>query len=689
MNHPTAPAQNHQSLNHNALLDFSGLPRFDCFEVDQIAQSIPLLLKQAKDALHEIEESSSPLNWEAISLKLDVPVEKLTRSWGMVSHLNSVLDSPALRAAYNEALPLVTEFWTQLGSSTALFERFQSLNPKDLNAEQAKALENALRNFVLGGAQLQGKEKERFAQLQEKMAELSQKFSENVLDATDAWSYNASLEELEGIPPEVIQACLEAARANGESGYRLTLKMPVYLPIMQFAKNRALREKLYTAFQTRACDQSASEFLKFDNTQVLHEILRLRLEEAQLLGFENFAQLSLASKMANSQDEVRDFLLQLAMKAKPFALQDLEDMRQHAKRLGIENPQAWDWTFIGERLKESKYAFSETEVKAYFPYPRVLEGLFQIVQTLFEVSIQKEHAPTWHPDVEFYRLERQGQLIGQFYLDPFARNSKRAGAWMDDVRGRWLRPDTHTLQTPVAYLVCNFAKGTEGAQALLTHDDVITLFHEFGHGLHHLMTQVNELDVSGINGVEWDAVELPSQFMENFCWQWSVVQNMTAHHQSGEPMPKALFDKMLQAKNFQSGLQMLRQIEFSLFDWMIHAQTPSVEDVAVVLKQVREQVSVVAVPDFCRPAHSFSHIFAGGYAAGYYSYKWAEVLSADAYAAIEEQLSNEGTFSAAMGESYRKNILEVGGSRSAMTSFVAFRGREPSIDALLRHQGLN
>ena len=689
MNNSTPLSQEHQVQTNNALLDFSGLPRFDWFRADQIAQSIPLLLKQAKDALHGVEHSSTQLNWDDISLKLEVPVEKLTRAWGMVSHLNSVLDSPELRAAYNEALPLVTEFWTQLGSSTALFSLFQTLNPQDLNPEQGKALENALRNFVLGGAKLQGKDKERYAELQEKMAELSQKFSENVLDATDAWSYLASLEELDGVPAEVTQACLEAAQANGQSGYRLTLKMPVYLPIMQFAKNRSLREKLYTAYQTRACDQSASEFLKFDNTQVLHEILRLRHEEAQLLGFENFAQLSLASKMASTESEVRDFLLNLAMKAKPFALKDLADMTEHAKLLGIDQPQAWDWTFIGERLKESRYAFSETEVKAYFPYPRVLQGLFQIIQTLFEVNIQKDHAPTWHSDVEFYRIEREGQLIGQFYLDPFARNSKRAGAWMDDVRGRWLRPDTHTLQTPVAYLVCNFAKGTEGAQALLTHDDVITLFHEFGHGLHHLLTQVNELDVSGINGVEWDAVELPSQFMENFCWQWSVVQNMTQHHQTGEPMPQALFDKMMEAKNFQSGLQMLRQIEFSLFDWMIHSQTPLVQDVSLILSEVREQVSVVPVPAFCRPAHSFSHIFAGGYAAGYYSYKWAEVLSADAYAAIEEQLPSNGAFSPAMGESYRKNILEVGGSRSAMSSFVAFRGREPSIEALLRHQGLN
>ncbi len=689
MNNTTVHPAEHQPQSKNALLDFSGLPRFDEFSVDQIGQSIPLLLQQAKDALHEVEHSTSSLNWELISLKLEVPVEKLTRAWGMVSHLNSVVDSPELRAAYNEALPLVTEFWTQLGSSTALFAVFQSLNPSELNAEQSKALENALRNFELGGAKLQGTDKERYAELQEKMAELSQKFSENVLDATDAWSYTATLEELEGVPPEVIQACLEGAKANQQSGYRLTLKMPVYLPIMQFAKNRALREKLYTAYQTRACAQSANEFQKFDNTHVLHEILRLRLEEARLLGFKNFAQLSLASKMASTESEVRDFLLQLALKAKPFALKDLSDLRAHAKLLGIDDPQAWDWTFIGERLKESRYAFSETEVKAYFPYPRVLQGLFQIVQTLFEVNIQKDHAPTWHPDVEFYRLERQGQLIGQFYLDPFARNSKRAGAWMDDVRGRWLRPDTQTLQTPVAYLVCNFAKGLEGEQALLTHDDVITLFHEFGHGLHHLMTQVNELDVSGINGVEWDAVELPSQFMENFCWQWSVVENMTQHHQTGQPMPKALFDKMLAAKNFQSGLQMLRQIEFSLFDWMIHSQTPLVEDVAVILKEVRDQVSVVPVPEFCRPAHSFSHIFAGGYAAGYYSYKWAEVLSADAYAAIEEQLQSGGTFNPAMGESYRKNILEVGGSRSAMSSFLAFRGREPSIDALLRHQGLN
>ena len=451
---------------------------------------------------------------------------------------------------------------------------------------------------------------------------------------------------------------------------------------MQFAQSSALRERLYRAYVGRASDQGGDS--SKDNTALISEILALRLEEAQLLGYKNFAEVSVATKMAKSPQQVTDFLRDLARRARPFAEKDLADLREFAQGKALN---AWDVPFYGEQLKEARYAFSEQEVKQYFTAPKVLAGLFKIVETLFEVAIHKDTAPVWHPSVEFYRIERNGQLVGQFYLDQPARTGKRGGAWMDDVRARWLRPDTGALQTPVAHLVCNFADGVGGKPPLLTHDDVTTLFHEFGHGLHHMLTQVNERDVSGISGVEWDAVELPSQFMENFCWEWDVLKHMTAHVDTGEPLPRALFDKMLAAKNYQSGMQTLRQIEFSLFDMLLHEQTAPVELMAL-LGQVRDEVAVLKPPAWSRTPHSFSHIFAGGYAAGYYSYKWAELLSADAYAAFEETAGNNAGMNVDTGRKYRKAILEVGGSRPALESFKAFRGREPSIDALLRHQGM-
>jgi oligopeptidase A len=495
----------------------------------------------------------------------------------------------------------------------------------------------------------------------------------------------------------VQQAALSAAQAEGNAGYKLTLKMPCYLPVMQFAHSSALRAKLYRAYVTRASDQADEATQKFDNTQTMHSILALRQEESVLLGYANFGALSLVPKMAASPEVVISFLRDLAQKARPYAEQDLADMRGFAsEHLNLPDPQPWDWPYIGEKLKEARYAFSEQEVKQYFTLPKVLAGLFKIAETLFDLSISRDQAPVWNANVEFYRIERESpkgkQLIGQFYLDPTARSGKRGGAWMDDVRARWLRPDTATLQTPVAHLVCNFADGLEvdgkKQPALLSHDDVTTLFHEFGHGLHHLLTQVNEHDVSGISGVEWDAVELPSQFMENFCWEWSVLRHMTAHVQTGEPLPRALFDKMLAARNFQSGLQTLRHIEFSLFDMLLHtAHTPG-DDFLPLLSQVRAEVAVIQHPHWSRTAQTFSHIFAGGYAAGYYSYKWAEVLSADAYAAFEETAGPDGLPNPETGRKYREAILEAGGSRPAMESFKAFRGREPTLDAMLRHQGM-
>ncbi len=675
-----------QSMS-NPLLDFSDLPLFDRIQPDDAAPAIDALLADANQALETVTAPEFPADWLAIARVLDVATERLGRAWGAISHLNAVADTPELRAAYNEALPRVTEFWTRLGADERLYAKYKAIDVASLNPEQRQAHLNAVRNFVLSGAELQGAARERFAQIQERHAEVTQKFSENALDATDAFAYYASEDELAGVPADVVQAARQGAEAEGQAGYRLTLKMPCYLPVMQYAHSSALREKLYTAYVTRASELGDA---RFDNTPLIREILALRHEEAQLLGYANFGEVSLVPKMAHSPAQVSEFLRDLSRKARPYAEQDLADMRQFAAtELGLADPQPWDWPYIGEKLKEARYAFSEQEVKEYFTAPKVLAGLFKIIETLFEVSIRRDQAPVWNPAVEFYRIERQGQLVGQFYLDQPARTGKRGGAWMDDVRARWLRPDNGQLQTPVAHLVCNFASGVGDKPALLTHDDVITLFHEFGHGLHHLLTQVSERDVSGISGVEWDAVELPSQFMENFCWEWDVLRHMTAHVDTGEPLPRALFDKMIAGKNFQSGLGTLRQIEFSLFDMELHTRADAPDTFMDVLAAVRREVSVLQPPAFSRTAHTFSHIFAGGYAAGYYSYKWAEVLSADAYAAFEESVLPDGSPNPETGRRYRQSILEAGGSRPAMESFKAFRGREPSLDALLRHQGMN
>ncbi|MBU1817029.1 MAG: M3 family metallopeptidase [Gammaproteobacteria bacterium] len=673
----------------NALLDFSDLPHFDRITPPDVAPAMDVLLERANAALETVTAPDFPAHWETIAKVLDVATEQLGTAWGAVSHLNSVADTPELRAAYNAALPRVTEFWTRLGADERLYAKYKAIDPTSLSPEQRQAHLNAVRNFVLSGAELTGTAKERFAQIQERQAELSQKFSENALDATDAYAYYATQDELVGVPDDVQQTARAAAQADGKVGYKLTLKMPCYLPVMQFAARSDLREKLYRAYVTRASDQAEGDARKFDNSALIGEILALRREEAQLLGYANFGEVSVVPKMAKSPDEVIGFLRDLARRAKPYAEKDVADLRKFAaEHLSLAEPQAWDWPYISEKLKEARYAFSEQEVKKYFTAPKVLAGLFKIIETLFEVSIRRDSAPVWNPAVEFYRIEREGQLVGQFYLDQPARTGKRGGAWMDDVRARWQRPDTGVLQTPVAHLVCNFAEGVDGNPPLLTHDDVITLFHEFGHGLHHMLTQVNERDVSGISGVEWDAVELPSQFMENFCWEWDVLKHMTAHVETGAPLPRELFDKMIAAKNFQSGMQTLRQIEFSLFDMLLHTDHDPAQDFMPLLNQVRSEVSVLTPPAFSRTAHTFSHIFAGGYAAGYYSYKWAEVLSADAYAAFEETAGSDGLPSTETGRRYREAILEAGGSRPAMESFKAFRGREPSLDALLRHQGM-
>jgi oligopeptidase A len=685
----------------NPLLDDTGLPRFAEIRPEHISPAVDELLSAANAALERATSDAVPADYDALSAVLDVATENLGRAWGAVSHLNAVADTPALRAAYTENLPKITEFHTRLGADERLFAKYRAVmaapSSQQLGRARKRALENALRDFKLSGAELVGAAKERFSRVLEAQADLSQKYSEHVLDATDGFALFVTTEELDGVPADAVQAARAAAAADGKEGHKITLHFPSYFPVMQYGSNRTLRETLYTAYATRASELGPTEL---DNSAVMRELLALRQEEAALLGLANYAELSLVPKMADSPAQVNEFLRDLARRARASAERDLAELREFARtELGLPELQAWDMAFASEKLKEARYAFSEQEVKQYLTEPKVLEGLFGIIETLFEVSIRPDTAPVWHDSVRFFRIERSNangeapQLVGQFYLDPYARSGKRPGAWMDDVRGRWARPEGR-LQTPVAHLVCNFAPPlvVDGKvqPALLTHDDVTTLFHEFGHGLHHMLTQVDDIGVAGISGVEWDAVELPSQFMENFCWEWDVLKHLTAHAQTGEPMPRALFDRMLAAKNFQSGLQTLRQVEFALADMRLHGEPDAATRIQAIADEVRTEVAVVRPPAFNRYLHSFSHIFAGGYSAGYYSYKWAEVLSADAWSAFEEAGagSTGSVLDVATGRRYRQNVLEAGGSRSAMDNFKAFRGREPRIDALLRHQGL-
>ena len=681
----------------NPLLDFSGLPRFEAITPSDVTPAVDMLLARCRNVVAQLEGPMPAVTWDNFVVPLDDCTEHLGRAWGIVGHLNAVVDTPELRAAYNENLPKITEFWTGLSQSEKLFEKYKTLRDGSefvgISPERKKIIENALRDFRLGGAELSEDKKQRFAEIQEKLAALSTRFSENVLDATNAYSLIIEHEsELSGLPEDVKHAARSAAEKEGKSGFKFTLHFPSYFPVLQFADNRPLRETMYRAYATRASELGDNP--EWDNTGNIAEILKLRKEEAQLLGYSNYAEVSLVPKMAQTPEEVIAFLEDLAQRARPYAERDLDELRQFARdTLGIDDLQAWDMAYASEKLRERKFSFSEQEVKKYFPEPKVVEGLFQVAQTLFSVRILPDHAPVWHKDVSFYRIERNGQLVGQFYMDLYARNGKRGGAWMDDARSR--REFKDHVQTPVAYLTCNFSepisRNGKTQSALFTHSEVETLFHEFGHGLHHMLTEVGEIGVSGISGVEWDAVELPSQFMENFCWEWDVLQHMTSHVDTGAPLPRDLFDKMIAAKNFHSGLQTLRQIEFSLSDMHLHYDfdpngTRSVQD---VLNDVRRKFAVVVPPAFNRFLQSFSHIFAGGYAAGYYSYKWAEVLSADVYSAFEEaQTAGENILSAEMGQKLLDEILSVGGSRPAMESFEAFRGRKPEIDALLRHNGM-
>jgi oligopeptidase A len=671
----------------NPLLDFSGLPRFDAITPAHVTPAIDTLLAQARAAVEQAR-TQALVNWENFVVPLDDATERLYRAWGQVSHLEAVVNSPELRAAYNENLPKVTRFGSELAQDLALYAQYRKLadSPEaaGYDAARQQVLAHTLRSFRLGGAELDEAGKARLAAINEELSSLSARFSQNVLDATDAFAlYVDDVAELAGLPDDVLVSCRAAAEAEGRSGFKLTLQMPCYLPLQTYCDNRSLREQLYRASVTRASEFGPAEL---DNSALIARVLALRAEKAALLGMDSYAEYSLATKMADDPDQVLAFLDDLARRARPFAQADRAELEAFARdELGLDTLQAWDLAWVSDKLKQARYSYSAQQVKQYFTEDRVLAGLFGLIGDLYGLKVEPDSAPTWHPDVRFYRLvTAQGDLVGQFYLDPYAREGKRGGAWMDDCRNRRLHADGR-VQTPLVYLVCNFGRGVDGKPATLTHDEVTTLFHEMGHGLHQLLTRIGELGVAGINGVEWDAVELPSQFMENFCWEWSRVQAMTAHVDTGAHLPRPLFDKLLAAKNFQSGMATVRQLEFALFDMRIHHGFDPAGDVLALLDTVRAEVAVNIPPAFNRFPHQFSHIFAGGYAAGYYSYKWAEVLSADAYAAFEEAGEEQ---LAATGQRFLAEILSRGGSRPAAENFRAFRGREPSIDALLRHSGM-
>jgi oligopeptidase A len=674
----------------NPLLAGTPLPDFAAIRPEHVTPALDHLLAQAEAALERAVGPDVPATWQALSAVLDVAVERLRCGWGAVCHLQAVADTPALRAAHTQNLPRVVDFTSRLAADERLYAKYKAVaqgpDAARLTPAQRQALQHALRDFVLGGAELKGAARERFMVIQARSAELSQQFGEHVLDANDAFALYVDEAALDGVPADVCAAAREAAQAEGRDGFKLTLHMPCYLPVMQHAHRRDLREQLFRAHVTRASEFGPPER---DNGPLMRELLALRQEEAALLGQPSYAHLSLVPKMAQSPEQVLGFLRDLVRRARPFAERDLRELQDFAAReLGLPDLQPWDRWYAAEALRQRRYAFSSTELQQYFTEPRVLAGLFALIERLLGVQIEPAEAPVWHPSVRFFRLWRgQGAArapVAGFYLDLHARPGKQQGAWMDDARQRWHRPDGGGLQLPVAHLVCNYAPPVGGRPALLTHDDLITLFHEFGHGLHHMLTQVDELAVAGIAGVEWDACELPSQFMENFCWEWEVLQQLTAHVDTGAPLPRALFDKMRAARTFHSGLQMLRHTEFALFDMRLHLEPGAGERVQALAEEVAAEVSLFTPPPFQRYPNSFTHLFDGGYAAGYYGYAWAEVLSADAYSAFEEA----GLYDAATGARWRQAVLEVGGSRPALESFKAFRGREPQLDALLRHQGM-
>jgi len=672
----------------NPLLSPASLPQFSAIKPEHVVPAIDELLARNRARITELV--AQPMtDWQSLVGEIEQLNDELAQAWSPVSHLNAVQNSDALREAYNACLPKLSEYFTELGQNEKLFQAFSRFSEtaafSELSVAQKKVITNSLRDFHLSGIGLEGEQQKRYAQLQLELSELTTKFSENVLDATQGWFKQVrDKSELAGLPEHVLIAAKAAAEERELEGWVLTLDFPVYYGVMLHAENRELRREFYTAYSTRASDQGPKAG-EWDNSELMQKILTARLELAQLLGFENYAQYSLATKMAQSTDQVVQFLEDLAQRSRPQAAKEVAELEEFALQTGeVESLEAWDMTYYAEKLKQARFNISQQELRPYFPLPKVLDGLFAVTERLFNVSVRElESFDTYHADVRLFELSRDGEVLAHCYLDPFARSGKRGGAWMDDCRVR--RRFDAQLQLPVAYLVCNFTPPISGEPALLTHDEVTTLFHEFGHGLHHMLTQMEYADISGINGVAWDAVELPSQFMENWCWEPEALALISGHYETAEPLPQQMLERLLEAKHFQSGMMMVRQLEFSLFDFILHRDfKPGETSVQAVLDQVRSQVAVVTPPAFNRFQHSFSHIFAGGYAAGYYSYKWAEVLSADAFSRFEE----EGIFNPQTGESFRTEILEKGGSKEPMELFVAFRGREPEVDALLRHSGI-
>ena len=675
-------------MSDNVLLHLGEEPRFDQIKTEDIKPALQTAIAEAREQIAAIK-AQTHTDWANTVEKLTDITERVGRIWSVVSHLNSVVDTPELRAVYNELMPEITIFFTEIGQDIELYNRFKIIKNSaefdTLSPAQQTKLNHDLRDFVLSGAELPPEQQAELAQLQTEGAQLGAKFAQNVQDATDAFGiYFDDAAPLAGIPEDSIAMFAAAAQSEGKTGYKIGLQIPHYLAVIQYADNRELREQIYRAYVTRASELSDEG--KFDNTANVEQTLANALKTAKLLGFKTYAELSLATKMADTPEQVLNFLHDLARRAKPFAEKDFAEIKAFAREsLNIEDPQSWDLSYAAEKLRQAKYAFSETEVKKYFPISKVLAGLFAQIKKLYGIELAEKTVPVWHKDVRYFELKQDGQTIGGVYMDLYAREGKRGGAWMDGYKGRRRFADG-TLQLPTAYLVCNFTPPVGDKEARLSHDEIITLFHETGHGLHHLLTQVDEVGVSGINGVEWDAVELPSQFMENFVWEYDVLAQMSSHEETGAVLPKELFDKMHAAKNFQRGMFLVRQMEFALFDMEIYHQEDEgrLKEWPRILDKVRQEVAVTQPPAYNRFALSFSHIFAGGYAAGYYSYAWAEVLSADAYAAFEESDDVAET-----GRRFWKEILAVGGSRSAAESFKAFRGREPSLDALLRHSGFD
>jgi oligopeptidase A len=683
MNESKAPSSG------NPLLDFSGLPQFDRIATAHVSPAVDALIAVARATIDRVATLAAAPTWDNFVVPLTDAVDRLGQAWGQVAYLNAVVNTPELREAYNLNLPKITAFYTDFGQDERLFARYRALATAGtiaaFDAPRRRLVENTLRDFRLSGAELPPDGKARLKIVDEELATLSARYEDNVLDATNAWElFIDDAVTLAGMPADVLAAARQDAAAVGKPGWKLSLRMPCFFPLMQYAENRSLRETMYRAYATRASEFGKPEW---DNSRIIERTLALRHESATLLGYASYAEVSLVPKMARTPAEVLAFLRDLAARARPFAERDMDELRQFARdELRLPELAAWDLAFASERLRQARYSFSDQEVKQYFPEDRVLGGMFRVVETIFGVAIRESRAAVWHPTVRFFDVvDREGAIVGQFYLDLYARPAKRGGAWMDDAINR-RRRGAH-VQHPVAYLTCNFSAPVDGKPALFTHDEVTTLFHEFGHGLHLLLTRIDVPGVSGLEGVEWDAVELPSQFMENFCWEWDVLKHMTGHVDTKAPLPKALFDRMLAARNFQSGMQTVRQIEFALFDMHLHHDFVAGTNTPQALAEaIRREVAVVTRPPEDRSlTHSFSHIFAGGYAAGYYSYKWAEVLSADAYSLFEET----GVLSPAAGARFREEVLARGGSRPALESFIAFRGRGPQIDALLRHNGMS